>query len=133
MFLNLPDSCVKALVGLLTGKTPLLIERLQRGLDRQTIRRTVRSLLRNFVRHGGVYKQREGEAGLRTITHSHLTAAVVSLLLGAVSVVAQTGPLPPGNHSTQSSAELVGATHEYKASTEELLRLEEQEINKVAA
>jgi len=73
---------------------------------------------------------------MRTIKHSRLLAAVFALLVGGGSVVAQTGQATPANQPVQpvrSGSALIDSTEEYKASTQELLRLEEGEASRAAA
>jgi hypothetical protein len=69
---------------------------------------------------------------METTNRSRLIIAVLALFICGGSAGAQTEPPAPGDELTRTRAELVGATREYKASTEELLRLEEEEFERGA-
>lgn len=61
------------------------------------------------------------------------SALVISLFLGATAVNAQTAATSFQKNSSSSSANLIKATQEYKASSTELLALQEKEVNTAAA
>lgn len=69
---------------------------------------------------------------MKAINRSHLIITLFTLLICGGSASAQTETPAPGIELTHSRAELIGATQEYKASTEELLRLEEEEFKRSA-
>jgi hypothetical protein len=69
---------------------------------------------------------------MKATNYSRLIIAALALLICRGSLSAQTVQPAPGEQLTQSRAELIVATQEYKASSEELLRLEEAEVNRSA-
>lgn len=69
---------------------------------------------------------------MKATNRSRLIIAVFALFICGGSISAQTEPPAPGDELTRTRAELIGATQEYKASTEELLRLEEEEFKRSA-
>ena len=69
---------------------------------------------------------------MKATNRSRLIIAVFALFICGGSISAQTEPPAPGVELARSRAELIGATQEYKASTEELLRLEEEEFKQSA-
>jgi hypothetical protein len=69
---------------------------------------------------------------MKFINRSRFIIAVCALLICGASVSAQTEPSAPGDQLARSRAELIDATEGYKASTEELLRLEEEEFKRSA-
>lgn len=70
---------------------------------------------------------------MRTIKHSQFVAVVFALLSGVGSVVAQTVQRTTDAQPVISGSALIDSTKEYKASTQELLRLEENEASRAAA
>jgi hypothetical protein len=60
-------------------------------------------------------------------------ALVISLLIGSSATNAQTSATTPKTKSTSSSANLIKATQEYKASSTQLLALQQNEVNKAEA
>lgn len=69
---------------------------------------------------------------MRRIKHRRLVAAVFALLIGGGSAGAQTEQSAPNDQRLQYRAALIDSTEEYKASTEELLRLDETEASRAA-
>jgi hypothetical protein len=60
-------------------------------------------------------------------------ALVISLLIGSSAANAQTAATTSQKNSTSSSANLIKATQEYKASSSQLLALQQNEVNKAVA
>lgn len=70
---------------------------------------------------------------MRTNKQTRFVVAVFALLLSVGSVYAQAGEGTEGDQPVQTGSALIDSTNEFKASTQELLRLEENEVNKAAA
>jgi hypothetical protein len=73
---------------------------------------------------------------MKAINNSRLVVAMCALLIWGGAARAQTKPSKPsaaGDQLAQTRAELIGATEEYRASTENLLSLEAEEVNRSAA
>jgi hypothetical protein len=69
---------------------------------------------------------------MKAVNHSRLIIAVFALLIGCGSASAQTPPHASGDELARTRAELIGATEEFKTSTENLLSLEAEEIDRSA-
>ena len=69
---------------------------------------------------------------MRIIRHWRYVAVVLALLSGGGPAGAQTGQGMPDGRLLPTRSALINSTKEYKASTEDLLRLEENEVNSAA-
>ena len=69
---------------------------------------------------------------MKAISCPRPVIAVFALLTCCGSISAQTGPLVAGDQLARSRADLIGATQEYRDSTEKLLRMEEEEFKRSA-
>ncbi|HEY0098126.1 MAG TPA: hypothetical protein VGB76_04135 [Pyrinomonadaceae bacterium] len=69
---------------------------------------------------------------MRNFYCSRLVFALFALSIWGGTASAQTLTPAPEEELARTRAELIGATQEYKASTENLLRLEEEEVNRSA-